>query len=95
MAWIRCQAVVTASAQGQLAAIFADSAASAADEADGGAQDAVAQGLWLCCGDVAVQGQELQPGQQDAGGHSGVKPGLVQPVVIWEMSQAGVLAGEG
>ena len=28
-------------------------AASAADEAGGGAQDAVAQGLRLCCGEVA------------------------------------------
>jgi hypothetical protein len=35
---------------------FQGSAASAADEAGGGAQDALAQGLRLCCGEVAVQG---------------------------------------
>ena len=40
MAWMRCQAVVIASAQGQVAAIFRVSAASAADEAGGGVQDA-------------------------------------------------------
>src|ERR1700693_6025575 len=73
---------------------FDGSAASAADEAGGGVQYAVAQGLRLGPGQVAVQGQELQPGQQDGGGHGRVKPGLVQPVVVGgEMSEAGVLAG--
>jgi len=36
---------------------FQGSAASAADEAGGGAKDAVAQGLRLCCGEAAVQGR--------------------------------------
>jgi len=48
------------------------SAAAAADEAGGGVQDAVAERLRLCCGEVAVQGQELQPGQQDAGSAPGL-----------------------
>src|SRR5580692_10688094 len=41
---------------------FQGSAASAADEPGAGVQDAVAQRLRLCPGEVAVQGQELQPG---------------------------------
>jgi hypothetical protein len=52
MACMRCQAVVTASAQGQ------GSAASVADESGGGGQDAVAQRLPLRCCEVAVQCQE-------------------------------------
>src|SRR5690242_10885430 len=53
---------------------FQGSAASAADEPGGGVQDAVAQRLRLGPGEVAVQGRELQPGQQDAGDHGGVEP---------------------
>src|SRR3984957_2629939 len=69
-------------------------AASAADEAGGGVQEAVAQRLRLCFRQVALQGQQLQPGQQDAGGHRGVEPGLVDLVVMrGEMSQSGVLPG--
>jgi hypothetical protein len=55
------------------------SAAPAADEAGGGVQDAVAQHLRLGSCEVAVQGQELEPGQQDAGDHGDVEPCLVQP----------------
>src|ERR1700761_232339 len=70
------------------------SAAAAADDAGGGMQEAVAQGLRLCPGEVAVQGGEPEPGQQDAGGHGGVEPGLVDVIVVrGEMSQPGVLAG--
>src|ERR1700722_12334304 len=69
-------------------------AASAADEAGGGVQEAVAQRLRLCFRQVALQGQQLQPGQQDAGGHRGVEPGLVDLVVVrGEMSQPGALPG--
>src|SRR6202522_1320832 len=57
------------------------SSASAAHQAGGGVQEAVAQRLRLCPGEVAVQGQQLQPGQQDAAGHRGVEPGLVEVVV--------------
>ena len=46
---------------------FQGSAASAADKAGAGVQDA-AQRLRLGPGEVAVQGQELQPGQQDGRG---------------------------
>jgi hypothetical protein len=73
---------------------FEASAAPAADEAGGGVQDAIAQRLRLCSCEVAVQGQELQPGQQDAGDHGGVEPGLVQPVVTGgSPTEPGVLAG--
>ena len=70
------------------------SAAAAADEAGGGVQEAVAQGLRLRFREIAVEGGELQPGQQDAGGHRRVEPGLVDRVVVrGEVAQAGVLAG--
>jgi hypothetical protein len=81
MAWTRCQAVVIVSAQAR-SRRFQGPAASAVDEAGDGAQDTVAQRFRLRSCEVAVQGQELQPGQQDAGGHGGVEPGLVQPVVM-------------
>src|ERR1700722_5011642 len=69
-------------------------AASAADEAGGCVQEAVAQRLRLCFRQVAVQGQQLQPGQQDAGGHGGVEPGLVDFVIVGgEVSQSGALPG--
>ena len=57
------------------------SASSAADEAGGGVQEAVAQCLRLCAGKVAAQGDEPQSGQEDAGGHGGVEPGLVDLVI--------------
>jgi hypothetical protein len=41
------------------------SAASAADQAGGGVQDAVAQRLRLGCGKITVQGDQLEPAQQD------------------------------
>jgi hypothetical protein len=70
------------------------SSASAVDEAGGGVQDAVAQGLRLGSGEVAVQGDELQPGEQDAGGHGGVEPGGVQSVVTrGEVAEPGVFSG--
>jgi len=73
---------------------FEASAACAADEAGGGVQDAIAQRLRFRSCEVAVQGQDLQPGQQDAGDHGGVEPCLVQPVVMrGEMPEAGVLPG--
>jgi len=71
-----------------------DPAAAAADQAGGGVQEAVAKCLRLCLSHVAVQGDELEPGQQDAGGHGGVEPGPVDRVVVrGEMAQAGVLTG--
>src|SRR5450755_1077936 len=42
-------------------------AAAAADQFPGGVQDPVTQGLWFCFGQVAVQGDEPQPGQQGRG----------------------------
>src|ERR1035437_6794386 len=66
----------------------------AADEAGGGVQDAVAQRLRPRPGQVAVQGDELQPGQQDAGDHGRVEPRLVDLVVVrGEVAEPGVLAG--
>jgi hypothetical protein len=70
------------------------SASSAADEAGGGVQEAVAQCLRLCAGKVAAQGDEPQSGQEDAGGHGGVEPGLVDPVMVrGKMPESGVLPG--
>ena len=57
-------------------------------------QDPVAQRLGLCLREVAVQGEELEPGQQDARDHGGGQPRLVDLVVVGrEMPEAGVLAG--
>src|ERR1035437_7419787 len=99
MAWMRCQAVTTGSAQGQVPAIFRNlrrpprTRRAAACRA-GGVQDAVAQRLRLRPGRVAVQGDELQPGQQDAGDHGRVEPRLVDLVVVrGEVAEPGVLAG--
>src|SRR5579859_8138156 len=73
---------------------FEGPAPAAADQAGGRVQDAVAQRLRLCLRELAVQGDELEPGQQDAGGHGCVEPGLVDRIVVRrEMSQAGVLPG--
>src|ERR1039457_2898767 len=41
--------------------------AAAADQLPGGMQDPVTQTLWLRSGQVAVQGDEAQPGQQGRG----------------------------
>src|ERR1700722_9257203 len=69
-------------------------AGAAADQAGGCVQDAVAQCLRLRLREVAVQGQEPQPGQQDARDHGRVEPRLVDLVVAGgEMTEPGVLAG--
>jgi hypothetical protein len=96
MAWMRCQAVTISSDRGRGRSDLEGSAASAADQAGGGMQEAVAQRLRFCPGAVVVQGGEPQPGQQDAGGHRGVQPGLVDLAVAGgEVAEAGVLAGAG
>src|SRR5689334_5363669 len=46
----------------------------AAGESGGGVPDAVAQGLGLDPGQVAVQGEQPEPGQQDRGGQRGGLP---------------------
>jgi hypothetical protein len=70
------------------------SAAYARASPGGGVQEAVAQRLRLCLRELAVQGDELEPGQENAGGHGCVEPGLVDLIVVRrEMSQAGVLPG--
>src|SRR5271165_3640648 len=67
---------------------------SAADQPAGGVQHAVAQRLGLGFGQVAVQGQELEPGEQDLPGHRRGQPRGVDPEVKGrEMAQAGILAG--
>ena len=53
-------------------------AASAADQAGGGVQDAVAQRLRFGPGEIAVQGEQPEPGEQDLRGHGGGQPGLVE-----------------
>ena len=93
MAWMRCQAVMISSAHGQVAAIFRVLRRPPRTSRAPACRTRT-QRLRLCPGEFAVQGQELQPGQQDAGDHGGVEPRLVQPVVMrWEMSQVGVLPG--
>ena len=65
-------------------------AALAFDDPPGGVQDLVAQGLWFCFGQVAVEGEEPQPGQQVTGDGGGLAPGGIDLVVSrGQMSQAG------
>ena len=91
---MRCQARVIASAQGQFAANLPAAAAPAAHQAGGGVQDAVAQRLGLGLGQVAVEGEELEPGEQDLRDHRRGQPGLVERVVVGgELADAGVFAG--
>src|ERR1700678_855799 len=48
----------------------------------------------LCSGQVAVQGQELEPGEEDLGGHRSGQPCLVDLVVVGgEPADTGVLPG--
>lgn len=65
-------------------------AALAFDDPPGGMQDLVTQGLWFRFGQVAVEGEEPQPGQQVAGDGGGLAPGGIDLVVSrGQMSQAG------
>src|SRR5579863_9041255 len=52
-------------------------AASAADEAGGGVEDSVAQGLGLGPGQLAVQGGQLEPGGERGSDEGGGEPGPV------------------
>src|SRR3954447_13827885 len=52
-------------------------AALAAGQAGGGVQNAVAQPFRLSLGEVAVEGEDLQPGDQVRGDRGGDAPGLV------------------
>lgn len=49
----------------------------AVGEAGCGVQDAVAQCFGFGCGEVAVEGEEFEPGEQDGGGHGRGEPGGV------------------
>ena len=71
------------------------SAASAADQAADVVQDAVAQRLRLGSGEIAVQGDQLEPAEQDLRGHRGGHPGLVDDLelVRREAADPGVLPG--
>jgi hypothetical protein len=51
--------------------------AAAASQPGGGVQDAVAQGLRFGLGEGAVEGEQLEPGEQGRGGQGGGLPGLV------------------
>jgi len=65
-------------------------AALAFDDPPGGMQDLVAQSLWFRFGQVAVEGEEPQPGQQITGDGGGLAPGGIDLVDgRWQMSQAG------
>jgi hypothetical protein len=56
---------------------FQVAAPSAAHQPGSGVQDAVAQSFRLGFGEVAVEGQQPEPGQQDGGGQRGGHPRLV------------------
>ena len=64
-------------AQGQLAWMLRQRWRAAAGQPVGGVQDAVAQSLRLGPGQVAVQGEQAEPGQQGRGGEGGGLPRLV------------------
>src|SRR5215471_9477532 len=73
---------------------FPAAAASAAGQAGGGVQDTVAQRLGLGFGQVAVEGEELEPGEQDLRHHGCGQPRLVELVVVGgEPADPGLLAG--
>src|SRR5215471_9896903 len=60
----------------------------------GGVQDTVAQRLGLGFGQVAVEGEELEPGEQDLRHHGCGQPRLVELVVVGgEPADPGLLAG--
>jgi len=65
-------------------------AALAFDDPPGGMQDLVAQSLWFGFGQVTVEGEEPQPGQQVTGDGGGLAPGGIDLVDgRGQMSQAG------
>jgi hypothetical protein len=61
---------------------FQLTAAAAAGQPGGGVQDPVAQGLWLGFGEVAVEGEQPEPGQQGRRGQRGSQPGGVEREVM-------------
>src|SRR5215470_2918031 len=72
---------------------FPAAPAPAADQAGGGVQDPVAQRLGLGPGEVAVESEELEPGEQDLRDHGRGQPGLVEGVAVGgEPADPGVLA---
>src|SRR5712692_8686338 len=69
-------------------------AACAADEAGSCVENPVTDRFRLGSGEVAVEGEQLQPGEQGLGGHGGGQPRLVDVEVVGgEMPESGVLAG--
>jgi hypothetical protein len=66
----------------------------AADQASGGVQEAVAQGLGLGAGELAVQGDEPQPGETP--GRTGRRSGLrIRPVGACHAPTCMMLVHEG
>src|SRR5436190_5175155 len=66
----------------------------AAGQAGGGVQDAVAQFFGLGAGEVAVEGEQPQPGEQGGGGQRGGEPGAVDgQLVAGKFADPGVFAG--
>ena len=54
----------------------------AADQSGGGVQDLVAQGFGVGAGQVAVEGQQAQPGQQGGNDQGGGQPGRIDREVM-------------
>src|SRR5450755_1680793 len=68
-------------------------AALASDDPPGGVEDPVAQGFRLGSGEVAVEGEQPEPGEQVAGDRRGLAPGGADLVVPGrQVPQAGCLA---
>ncbi len=66
----------------------------AAGQPGGGVQDPVAQGLGLGFGEVAVEGEQLQPGEQGGGGQGCGQPrGVGGQRAGGEPAQPAVFAG--
>ncbi len=88
----RSQAIVMAWVPGQVAAIF--SRRRRPGEPGGGVEGPVAQGLGLGAGEVAVQGDQLEPGDE-----CGVDQGRGQPRAVdreglrWQSADACLLPG--
>ena len=90
---IRAQAVAMACAQGQVAGIFSRRRRPPRTSFPAACRTR-SQGLWFCSGQVAVQGDEPQPGQQGRGDQGDGQPrGVHREVVRGEPADPAVLPG--
>ena len=91
---MRCHAAVMAPAHGQVAWILRWRRRPPRTSRAAACSTRYRSVFRLGFGQVAVQGQQFQPGEQDLPGHRGGQPGGVDREVMGgEVAQAGVLAG--